>query len=227
MDSRALKVFNRSDIGTSPNFDNPGVNGLFEIRNSSETTGETGTKPFNGFGPFFTAKTPDNIAMFQIAGSGNQWYIRGKQAANVTLSGVSWSRIYTTDYKPTAADVGAATSGHTHATSIATSSGTNQITLALGTKYAITAGGTSYVFTMPANPNTDIKQNITLKTTTKGYITAVETAPTGTAAAQAGIADTGVYLTTTAGQINATSYKVAETALISYNTTTGCIEITT
>lgn len=46
-------------------------------------------------------------------------------------------------------------SNHTHTTTIATSSGTNQLTLAFGTKYAITAGGTSYVFTMPANPNTN------------------------------------------------------------------------
>ena len=50
---------------------------------------------------------------------------------------------------------GYATSNHTHATSIATSTSANQITLAFGTKYAITAGGTSYVFTMPANPNTN------------------------------------------------------------------------
>lgn len=137
-----------------------------------------------------------------------------------------WARIYTTANKPTAADVGAATSGHTHATSIATSSGTNQITLALGTKYAITAGGTSYVFTMPSNPNTDTKQNIILGTTTKAFITGVSTTPTSTAQALTGIADTGVYLTTTAGQINAASYKIAEAGLISYNTTTGCIEIT-
>lgn len=39
-----------------------------------------------------------------------------------------------------------------HTTSIATSTGTNQITLAHGSKYAITAGGTSYVFTMPSVP---------------------------------------------------------------------------
>ncbi len=52
---------------------------------------------------------------------------------------------------------GAAAYGHNHTTSIATSTGTNQITLAFGTKYAISAGGTSYVFTMPANPNTDTK----------------------------------------------------------------------
>lgn len=52
---------------------------------------------------------------------------------------------------------GAAAYGHTHATSIATSTGTNQITLAFGTKYSISAGGSSYVFTMPANPNSDTK----------------------------------------------------------------------
>lgn len=38
---------------------------------------------------------------------------------------------------------------HTHATSIATSSGTNQLTLAASTKYSLTAGGTSYIFTTP------------------------------------------------------------------------------
>lgn len=47
--------------------------------------------------------------------------------------------------------------GHTHTTTIATSTGTNQLTLAFGTKYAITAGGSSYIFTMPSNPNTDTK----------------------------------------------------------------------
>ena len=47
---------------------------------------------------------------------------------------------------------GYATSSHTHATSIATSTGTNQITLAFGTKYSISTGGTSYVFTMPSLP---------------------------------------------------------------------------
>ena len=50
---------------------------------------------------------------------------------------------------------GAAAYSHNHTTSIATSTDTNQITLAFGTKYSISAGGTSYVFTMPANPNTN------------------------------------------------------------------------
>ena len=73
---------------------------------------------------------------------------------------------------------------------------------------------------------TDTHQNIILQTTKKGYITAVETTPTGTAAAQEGIADTGVYLTTTAGQINATSYKINEKSYISYDTTVDAIGFT-
>lgn len=62
----------------------------------------------------------------------------------------SWAKAST---KPsyTASEVGAATSGHTHATSIATSTGTNQLTLSRGGKYAITAGGTSFIFTMPTS----------------------------------------------------------------------------
>ena len=61
---------------------------------------------------------------------------------------------------------GAAEYSHNHTTSIATSTGANQITLAFGGKYAITAGGTSYVFTMPANPDTDVKVKQTAHTTT-------------------------------------------------------------
>jgi hypothetical protein len=59
---------------------------------------------------------------------------------------------------------GASAYNHTHTTSIATSTGTNQITLAFGKKYVITAGGSSYVFTMPANPNTDTNTTYTIAT---------------------------------------------------------------
>lgn len=43
-----------------------------------------------------------------------------------------------------------ASGSHTHTTTIATSTGTSQITLAYETKYSITAGGTSYIFTTPS-----------------------------------------------------------------------------
>ena len=55
---------------------------------------------------------------------------------------------------------GYASTIHTHSISIATSTSTNQITLAFGGKYTISAAGSSYVFTMPKNPNTDTKYTI-------------------------------------------------------------------
>ena len=60
----------------------------------------------------------------------------------------------------TYSDVGAAASGHTHTTSIAESTGTNQITLGYGKKYSLTAGGTSYVFTMPSADDTNTWRTI-------------------------------------------------------------------
>ena len=50
--------------------------------------------------------------------------------------------------------IGAAPIGHTHTTKIEASTGTSQITLAYGSKYKLTAGGTTYVFTMPSSDNT-------------------------------------------------------------------------
>lgn len=81
-----------------------------------------------------------------------------------------------------------ATSGHTHATSIATSSGTNQITLAANTKYAITAGGTSYVFTTPPDNNTTYSANtgIKLNGTTFQHTNAVTAGTAGTSSATSG-----------------------------------------
>ena len=66
-------------------------------------------------------------------------------------------------------DVNASRSNHTHATSIATSTGTNQITLAHGGKYALTAGGTSYIFTLPADSNTDTKVTQTASSDNANY----------------------------------------------------------
>lgn len=73
--------------------------------------------------------------------------------ANAGVTGVkgdSESSYRTGQVNLTAANIGAATSGHTHTTSIATSTGTSSLTLAHGGKYSITAGGTSYIFTMPS-----------------------------------------------------------------------------
>ena len=94
--THGVYVFGRSEIGNSPNYDDPQKNGLFEIRSSSEVTGETGTKPFNGWGAFLNLKTPDNIAMLQIVGSTESLYYRANQAGNVTMAGVSWKKVLDT-----------------------------------------------------------------------------------------------------------------------------------
>lgn len=48
----------------------------------------------------------------------------------------------------------AAAGNHTHTLSMATDTGTSSITLAHGGKYKLTAGGSTYVFTMPSDNNT-------------------------------------------------------------------------
>ena len=67
------------------------------------------------------------------------------------------------------------------------------------------------------NTNTDTQVNVTLGTTTKAYLLGTSTAPTSTAAAVTAIADTGVYLDTTAGRLTATSFGGSGAALTSLN----------
>ena len=96
---------------------------------------------------FATGDTKGQIKVTPSSGDAYNVNVNGLGSAAFTESSV---------YAPVGhIHTGYATSSHTHATSIATSTGTNKITLEFGTKYAITAGGTSYVFTMPANPNTN------------------------------------------------------------------------
>ena len=63
-------------------------------------------------------------------------------AANVTSGDTKWTGTIVNDFN------------HSHGISIKDSTGTNQLTLAHGTKYALTAGGKSFVFTTPSDNNT-------------------------------------------------------------------------
>ena len=63
--------------------------------------------------------------------------------------------------------------------------------------------------TLPSDQNTDTKVKVTSNATTKGYLIASTTSPNGTAVE--GIADTGVYLDTTAGGLCATNVKASST----------------
>lgn len=68
--------------------------------------------------------------------------------------------------------------------------------------------------------NTDTKVTNTLATTTKAYLTGTTSTTTNTGTQ---VFDTGVYVTTTAGQLNATSYKVSEKVTLQYNSTEECL----
>lgn len=93
-----------------------------------------------------------------------------------TVSSSSWSDtvkyLSTTDHTHSSY----ADSDHTHDVSIATSSATNELTLAHGTKYALTAGGQSFVFTMPSDTNTT-KSGVAVCTTAASTVAKTATMP--------------------------------------------------
>lgn len=110
-----------------------------DLVNKEYVDGRSGVKGVKGSSESSYRTGNVNLTAANVGAIPTSRKVNGKAlSADITLS---------------ASDVGAATSGHTHATTIATSTGTNQITLSHGAKYSITAGGTSYVFTMPSAPS--------------------------------------------------------------------------
>ena len=160
---RVVGTYTREQIGTSPNFDNPSIqNGLFEMRISSETTGETGTKPFNGFAPFLTLKV-QNVMMQLAGGNSYGWFIRGKQSANVTMANTDWQQLArTTD------NVASATKLETARTIWGQSfDGTANVSGNLTLSNAVylygkNAGGTSYILAGVTGDNTQVVRLISL-----------------------------------------------------------------
>jgi len=74
------------------------------------------------------------------------------------------------------------------------------------------------------NASTATKVAAKLAATTQTYLLGTSTTITGTAANVDLIGDTGVYLTTTSGQINATSYKVNEKVTLQWNSTDSSLD---
>ena len=67
------------------------------------------------------------------------------------------------------------------------------------------SGTTSSARWTHADYNTNTQVNVTLNTTSKAYLLATTSTPTSTASGRSAVADTGVYLDTTAGMLTATS----------------------
>ena len=102
---------------------------------------------------------------------------------------------------------------HTNSVTAGTASGTASSTLTFGGSFTIptvsydaqghiTGKGTT-TLTLPANPNTDTRVTNVLKTNKKGYITATEGNADNTGTQ---IFDTGVFLTTNPGELQATTF---------------------
>ena len=129
----------------------------------SDTTYSVVSTSANGLAPKVTdtgkflkgdgtwASPPNDNTTYTIATGDSNGQIKVTpsvgSAYNVNVKGLG-SAAYT-------ASSAYATSGHTHTASIAADSGTNQLSLAANTKYKLTAGGSTFVFTTPPDNNTD------------------------------------------------------------------------
>ena len=82
----------------------------------------------------------------------------------------------------------------------------DSLNIVAGTNVTVTPDATNNKITI-SSTNTDTKVNTTLATTTKAYLLGTSTAPTSNTQSFETIADTGVYLDTTAGRLTATSFK--------------------
>lgn len=74
----------------------------------------------------------------------------GGDSVSLVTTGEKYTWNHKSDLKLGTSSSTAAKGNHTHTLGIATDSGTSELTLAHGTKYKITAGGDSFIFTMPS-----------------------------------------------------------------------------
>jgi len=109
------------------------------------------------------AKFSDTVTTVTTSGSGNA--VTSITASNGALTVTKGSTF--------------SLSNHTHTTTIAADSGTNQLTLAASTKYKLTTGGTNFIFTTPPNTTYSAGTGLSLSGTTFNHsnsVTAVTTA---------------------------------------------------
>lgn len=97
-----------------------------------------------------------------------------------------------------------------------------------GTTFTVTRDdGSTFTFSQQDN-NADIKQNVSIIGTEKAYITGVTTEPTSTKQALEAVADTGVYLTASTGEVSAVQHSFnadgVEKAYITFNTNTNALD---
>lgn len=92
-----------------------------------------------------------------------------------------------------------AAGNHTHTTTIASDTGTSQLSMAFGGKYKLTAGGTSYIFTLPSSASTWTNNYYTTGLTVTTATTSSTITVKGNNSAVAGTAVIGVATSGAAG----------------------------
>ena len=90
------------------------------------------------------------------------------KTGSIGTSSYMWNSVYAATIYENGTSLASkyAAIGHTHTTTIAADSGTNQLTLAASTKYKLTAGGTNFIFTTPPNTTYSAGNHLTLSGTT-------------------------------------------------------------
>lgn len=89
----------------------------------------------------------------------NNGFARGDHVHNITSATIVSALGYTPGTSNLALGSTASTAAagnHTHTTSLASSTGTSTVSLSAGSKYQITAGGTSVIFTTPSDSDTKV-----------------------------------------------------------------------
>ena len=92
------------------------------------------------------------------------------------------------------------------------------------TWYMKLTGTSATTYNLDNFSTSDTHVNVTLNTTTRAYLLGTTTTPTGTASAVTSIADTGVYLDTSAGSLHASSISATSVSATGVSATTGSFD---
>jgi len=112
----------------------------------------------------------------------NSYFYPGTtKTGSIGTSSYMWNSVYAATIYENGTSLASkyAAIGHTHTTTIAADSGTNQLTLAASTKYKLTTGGTNFIFTTPPNTTYSAGTGLSLSGTTFNHsnsVTAVTSA---------------------------------------------------
>ena len=106
----------------------------------------------------------------------NSYFYPGTtKTGSIGTSSYMWNSVYAATIYENGTSLASkyAAIGHTHTTTIAADSGTNQLTLAASTKYKLTAGETNFIFTTPPNTTYSAGSGLSLSGTTINHSNSV------------------------------------------------------